>query len=99
MGPYPREPAFDLARAPEAAAAGRLPTRAAPAVATHQRVRQLAPQARAAARGDGARVPILSRLHQGPRAEAAADARLQPRLHPRPEIGQELLRSGAAAER
>ena len=57
MGPYPREPAFDLARAAEAAAARRLSARAAPAVAIHQRKRPLAPRARAAARGDGARIP------------------------------------------
>ncbi len=99
MGPYPREPAFDLARAPEAAAARRLSARAAPAVAVDQRRRPVAPRARAAARGDGARVPLLSRLHQGPRAEAEAHARLQSRLHPHPEIGQELLRGGAASQR
>ena len=59
----------------------------------------LAPLARAAARGDGARVRILSRLHQGPRAEAEAHARLQSWLHAHSEIGQELLRGGAAPER
>ena len=99
MGPYPREPAFDLARAPQTAAARRLCPRAAPAVAIHQRKRPLAPRARAAARGDGARVSVLSRLHQGPRAEAEAHPRLQSRLHPHPEIGQELLRGGAASQR
>ena len=35
--PYPRESVFDLARALEVAAAGRLPTRAATAMAIHQR--------------------------------------------------------------
>ena len=73
--------------------------RAAAAVAIHQRIRPVAARARGAARGDGARVPILSRRHQGPRAEAQTHPRLQSRLHPHPEIGQELLRGGAAAER
>ena len=36
---------------------------------------------------------------QDPELKAEADARLQSRLHPHPEIGQELLRGGAAAER
>jgi len=47
----------------------------------------MAPRNRTAARGDGARVRVLSRLHQGPRPEAQAHARLQPRLHAHPEIG------------
>src|SRR5438132_14144799 len=99
MGPYPRQSALDLARAPEAAAPFRLSPRAAAAMATDQRRRPVAPRARAATRGDGARVQILSRLHQGSRAEEEANARLQSRLHAHPEIGQELLRGGAASER
>src|SRR5580704_3411276 len=36
-------------------------------VAIDHRGRRVVPQARAAARGDGARVQVLSQLHQGPR--------------------------------
>src|SRR5215468_2643874 len=72
MGPYPREPALDLARALEAAPAGRLSTRTAPVVADDQRGRRLAPLPRATARRDGTRVPVLSRLHRRPRAEEEA---------------------------
>src|SRR5215469_12507325 len=99
MGPYPREPALDLARAPEAAPARRLSTRTAPVVADDQRGRRLAPLPRATARRDGTRVPVLSGLHRRPRAEEEAYTRLQPGVHTHPEIGQELLRGGAAPER
>src|SRR6266849_3899800 len=44
-----------------------LSARAAPSVAIDQRKRPLAPRARAAAPGNGARVRVLSRLHPGPR--------------------------------
>jgi cation diffusion facilitator CzcD-associated flavoprotein CzcO len=55
---------------------GGLSARAAPVVAVDQRNRPVAPQARAAAGGDGARIRVLSRLHQGSRAEKEADTRL-----------------------
>ena len=53
----------------------------------------------AAARGYGARVQILPRPDQGPRAEEKAHTRLQSRLHPHSKIRQELLRRGAASQR
>src|SRR5215472_8037720 len=99
MGPYPREPALDLKRAPEAAPARRLSTRTAPVVADDQRGRRLAPLSRATARRDGTRVPVLSRLHRRPRAEEEAYTRLQSRLHAYPEIGQELLRRSTTPQR
>src|SRR5438132_750869 len=43
--------------------------------------------------------PLVPRLYQGPRAEREAHARLQSRLHAHPQIRQELLRGGAAAQR
>jgi glycine/D-amino acid oxidase-like deaminating enzyme len=76
MGPHSREPVLDPARTLETAVARRVCPRATPAVALHQRQRPMAPRTRAAARSDGARVPFISRLHPGPRAEAEAHSRL-----------------------